>query len=120
MRPLRWKTKYLTGISEIDQRNRALTDILNELAKESGHLEHCQDMNELHSNLVEQVEARLSQKILPTDIPVAMTHHDAEIRQLLATSLPLPAKETSACRQCGLCERLEQQVGEWLDTEGKR
>lgn len=121
MRPLRWKTKYLTGISEIDQHNRALTDILNELAKESSHLEHCQDMNELYSNLVERVETRLSQKTLSAaDIPVAMTLHDAEIRQLLLTNLPLPAKDTSACRHCGLCDRLEQQVVEWLDTECKR
>ena len=116
MKPIRWKSKYLTGLPDIDQRHRALTDILNDLAKESGKVEHCQDMNELHARLVETAEGSLShpKPSSSDEAQTEMQRYQGEIRQLLKTSLPLPAKSGSACRHCGLCDQLDQRVTGWL------
>lgn len=116
MKPMRWKSKYLTGLPEIDQQHRALADILNEVAQASGTLEHCQDLNELHGRMIETVENSLSQPKPSslTEAQAEMQQYRGEIQQLLATSLPLPAKSGSACRHCGLCDKLEERVNGWL------
>ena len=43
MRPLRWKSRYLTGYPGIDARSRALLETLNETAADAKRVEHCQD-----------------------------------------------------------------------------
>jgi hemerythrin len=47
MRPMRWKKKYVTGRVEIDARQQQVVSLLNGIAVESEHTEHCQDLNEL-------------------------------------------------------------------------
>lgn len=109
MRPLRWKNKYLTGQAEIDQRTHALVELLNTSLLKSNQVEHCQDLNELHQCLLDSAETLLSQVHAP-DFQL----NEQDLRELLSKEFPLSARNKTACRDCGRCEELEQQLKEWV------
>jgi len=113
MRPLRWKTKYLTGTASIDNHNLALVNLLNESISAANRIEHCQDFNDWHHSLMETIETTLSQPKSTFE----RTPYQEKIQHLVQIGLPLPAKNGSACRDCGLCDQLGEQVGEWLTKD---
>ncbi|MDD3517688.1 MAG: hypothetical protein PHQ14_05015 [Chromatiales bacterium] len=119
MRALRWKRQYLTGDAATDARNQALAGILLETAVRMRSKEHCQDMNEMHDDLVTLAERRFDGA--PEDDPTARAS-DVEIRDFLAERMPLPARGTAACRDCGICEWAEARIMDWLEdaTECER
>lgn len=110
MRALRWKSKYLTGIPEIDERNRSLVNILNERILDSSKVEHCQDLNDLHDSLAKLLETMLSQANSSID------KYEDEIQQFISRELPLPALDGSACHSCELCDIFETRIKAWLDA----
>jgi len=59
MRPLRWKSRYLTGISETDVRISALVGMLNETAGEAKRVEHCRDLNDFFEQFTRLTEDML-------------------------------------------------------------
>lgn len=56
MRLIRWKSRYSTGIQELDARIRALVDLLNGTAVEANNVEHCQDLNDFFEQIFELIE----------------------------------------------------------------
>ncbi|HHB93008.1 MAG TPA: hypothetical protein ENK59_07350 [Thioploca sp.] len=108
MRRVRWKSKYSSGISKIDNHNKNLLNILNDLVIKANQLEHCQDLSDLHKHIGELVEIEL-QKI--------DTGQFKEIQDLLIMELPLAARNTQACHDCNLCDHLDEQVGQWLKLD---
>jgi hypothetical protein len=115
MRRLRRSSQNpITGDPVIDGRNQALVTIVADMATELQSTEHCQDMNEFYDDLVEMTEQRLdAAKQGSLDVQTS----DPRIQVLLNERMPLPARDGPACRDCGLCELLEEQVGGWLGTE---
>jgi hypothetical protein len=115
MRRLRRSSRHpTTGDTVIDGRNHALVTIVNDMATELQSTEHCQDMNEFYDDLVELTEQRLdAAKQGSLDAQAS----DARIQAFLEERMPLPALDGPACRDCGLCGLLEEQVGAWLGTE---
>jgi hypothetical protein len=116
MRSIRWKKRYLTGNSKLDERNRALIALLTDLRDELGRVEHCQEMNELATRLVELAQQRLSN--LSQD-PEVVAESEAAIRNLLKNEFPLAALSTPACRECGLCDLMADKVGNWLSERSE-
>jgi len=110
MRQLRWKSKYLTGVADTDNRKRTLIKILNEQVVESSQIEHCQDLTDLHHHFARLVETMLSQAKSSLD------KYEDEIRQLLSMELPLPARDGSACRDCSQCDILQERTTKWLNA----
>ena len=111
MRQLRWKRSYLTGIAWVDEGNEALVRILTDLASKLREKEHCQDMEDLYGLLVERVQERLGRKAASG----TERSFDSEIQDLLETHLPLPARGTAACRECGICDLTQERLMQWLD-----
>jgi hypothetical protein len=103
-----------TGDPVIDGRNQSLVTIVTDMATEMQSTEHCQDMNEFYDDLVELTEQRLD---ATKQGALDASASDAGIQAFLEERMPLPARDGPACRDCGLCERLEEQVGAWLGTE---
>ena len=100
MRQLLWKRNYLTGIAWVDEGNEALGGILRDIASKLREKEHCQDMEDLYGLLVARVQVRLVGKA-----PIARERgFDDELEDLLKTQLPLSARSTAACRECGICD----------------
>ncbi|AHF00059.1 hypothetical protein [Thioalkalivibrio paradoxus] len=112
MRRLRRSSRNPTsGDPVIDRQNQALSRILFDMGDELRATEHCQDMNEFYDDLVDLAEQRFDAAAAGTlDVPEA----DEEIREFLAERMPLPARDGPACRDCGLCEKLEDRVCAWL------
>lgn len=115
MRRLRWKRSYLTGIAWVDEGNEALVGIVTDIASALQAKEHCQDMADLYEVLVERVQERFGRKA-PTGVERSF---DNELEALLKTYLPLPARDTAACRDCGICESTQQWLRQWL-IEGEK
>lgn len=110
MRKLRWKRNYLTGIAWIDEGNEALACILTDIAGKLGEKEHCQDMEDLYGVLVQRVQEWLARKaLIGTE-----RSFDAELEDLLARRFPLPALDTAACRDCGICDLTQAWLRQWL------
>jgi len=105
MRPIRWKNKYLTGNAIIDNHHLALTKIINGLVIEATGVEHCQDLNELHEQLLSSTEIIFKEQ--------QTSQLKKKIIEIAATHLPLPAKNGAACCHCNLCDKIEQQLDEW-------
>ncbi len=114
MRRIRWKSSWATGDREKDRRTRALVDLVSMLGGELGRREHCQDMTELCDRLGEAVWSYLE------GVAAGSDSSGEEIRRLLAERLPLAARSTPACRDCGLCDLLEDRVGSWLGDAPNR
>jgi hypothetical protein len=115
MRRLRRSSRNLiSGDPAIDARNQALVTIVTDMAAELQSTEHCQDMNEFYDDVVDRTEQRLE---AAKRGELDASESDAGMRAFLAERMPLPARDGPACRDCGLCELLEEQIGAWLDTE---
>lgn len=115
MRPLRWKSKYRTGMSAIDNRNRILVDTLNAVAAEANRVEHCQDLNDFFSkiaNLTESLLIKLRESAVDTGGQVKLFEN--ELHKLLESELPLLARGTPACTDCCMCSLLEKRTKAWL------
>lgn len=69
--------------------------------------EHCQDMNELYGELLDLADEVL--RDLGAD-PVA------PIASRVAGRIPLPARTTNACRECGICDELKARAKELAAT----
>lgn len=110
MRRLRWKRNYLTGIAWVDEVNEALVRILSDINNELRAKEHCQDMEELYAMLVDVVQERLVHKGANGE----GQRFNTELADILATHLPLPARDTPACRDCGICDAAQASLRQWL------
>ena len=115
MRLLRWKSRYLTGISEIDMRIRALVDFLNETAVEANRVEHCQDLNDFFEQITRLTEDMLIQLgKSPDDVVKTLEKFETELDDMLESWLPLAARGTPACNDCCMCSLLESRASDWL------
>lgn len=115
MRRLRRSSRRLiSGDPAIDARNQALVTMVTDMAAELQSTEHCQDMNEFYDDVVELTEQRIE---AAQQGELDVSESDAGMQAFLDERMPLPARDGPACRDCGLCERLEEQIGAWLGTE---
>jgi hypothetical protein len=115
MRLLRWKSRYLTGISEIDVRIRALVDLLNETAVEANRVEHCQDLNDFFEEITRLTEDMLIQLgKSPDEVVTILEKFETELDDMLESGLPLAARGTPACNDCCMCSLLESHAKAWL------
>ena len=110
MRRVRWKSKYTTGNRYLDERNKSLVGILQEIDGALKAKEHCQDMEELQAALTDRAGVRLTQGESVDD----SRGSDEAIRDLLHDSLPLAALNTPACRRCEVCDMTEERIDGWL------
>lgn len=111
MKAIRWKKRYNTGDSRLDERNKALVALLADLRDELSKKEHCQEIIELTERLSDLTIQRLSESAKG---PESGTEYDTAIRNLLKNDFPLASLSTPACRDCGLCVFEEDKVGNWL------
>jgi len=111
MKAIRWKKRYLTGDSRLDERNKALVALLADLRDELSKKEHCHEINELTERLSDLTKQRLSESAKG---PESGTEYDAAIRNLLKNDFPLASLSTPACRECGLCDFEEDRIANWL------
>jgi hypothetical protein len=109
MRPLRWKSRYETGDTDTDRRNRAFVNCLNSLIDAAGQHEHCREMEDLVSGFSAEVEQVL--RVRPRDRDLG-----AEFGRRLRAALPLGAFGGTSCRQCGLCDLAQEKIAEHLDV----
>lgn len=100
-----------TGDPGVDGRHRALVGIIGEMATALQTTEHCQDMNDFYDDLVELAEQRFDDAAQGEWVE---TESDARFQEFLNERMPLPARDGPACKDCGLCELLEEQVTDWL------
>jgi hypothetical protein len=105
MRRLRWKRQYQTGDPWTDARHLALAELLGTTADELAAKEHCADMDDLYGDLLDAASEMLTDAAAQRSGIVA----------LVASRLPLAARNTPACKDCGLCDLLEQRVAVWND-----
>ena len=111
MKSIRWKKRYNTGDSRLDERNKALVALLADLRDELSKKEHCQEIIELTERLSDLTIQRLSESAKG---PEGGTEYDAAIRNLLKNDFPLASLITPACRECGLCDFEEHRIANWL------
>ena len=111
MKAIRWKKRYLTGDSKLDERNEALVTLLADLRDELSKKEHCQEINELTERLLDLTKQRLSQSAKG---PESGAEYDAAILNLLKNDFQLASLSTPACRECGLCDLEEDRIANWL------
>lgn len=115
MRRLRRSSRNLTsGDPAIDAGNQALVTIVSDMAAQLQSTEHCQDMNEFYDEVVDLTEQRLE---AAKQGELDVSESDAGMRAFLEERMPLPARDGPACRDCGLCEVMEEQLRAWLGTE---
>ncbi|CAK0754374.1 hypothetical protein CCP3SC1_2340001 [Gammaproteobacteria bacterium] len=107
MKIIRWKGRYLTGETGVDQRNRALVDCLNGFINATKQREHCQDVENLLNDLAVKLEGILTKDPMVADLI-------AQIRDSLMESLPLPTRKTPACRKCDICDLAEQRIAQHI------
>jgi len=118
MRPLRWKPRSLTGISETDVRTSALAGILNATAGEANRVEHCQELNdffEQFTRLTEDMLIQLGES--PGDVVKTLEKFETERDDMLDSGQPLAARGTPACNDCCMCSLLESRAKAWLGLE---
>jgi hypothetical protein len=118
MKLLRWKSKYLTGNAGIDKRTRALADTLNAVIAEGNKVEHCDDLNGFTSeikSMTENMLTRVSETSANADGELGAFEN--QLRDILVTKLPLDARGTPACDDCGMCSLYEKKAREWLGDE---
>lgn len=109
MKNLRWKSRYLTGIPDVDHQNRALVDCLNGFIQAAKQREHCQEIEGLLEESVTRLENLLSEKPIATDLT-------ARIRTSFINSLPMPTWGTPACRKCDICDLAEQRIAQHIES----
>ena len=108
---IRWKKRYRTGDARLDDRNQALVALLADIHAELGRKEHCAEIRELYAQLAVLTKERLSKLSKHSGASV-----DAEnaIGTLLKNEFPLATRSTPACKDCGLCDLVEDRVRGWL------
>lgn len=118
MRLIRWKSRFSTGIQELDDRIRSLVGLLNETASEANKVEHCQDLNDFFEKIFELTGSMLI-KLGETqgDLNETLQTYQAELDALLEAGLPLSARGTPACNDCCMCSLLERRIKGWLGLE---
>jgi len=109
MKTLRWKNRYLTGNTGIDQQNRALVDCLNGFISATKQREHCQDIENLLEDLSVKLESILTEDPVVADLI-------AQIKIPLISALPLPTRQTPACRKCDICDLAEQRIAQHIHS----
>ncbi|MBE9563236.1 MAG: hypothetical protein IMF12_10285 [Proteobacteria bacterium] len=108
MKRVRWKTKYLAGIAKTDEHNKNLINILNNLVFESNQLEHCQDLSDLHRYI-----GSFAENMMLEEQQIDKT----KLKHIITTEIPLHARNTQACHDCGLCDLLNQQIIDWIELD---
>jgi len=108
MRPIRWKSRYLQGNSEIDQRNKRLVGCFNQLLESASKKEHCKEMEEFLTATSLNLEENL-QKNQAISEPL-----DSNFYIQIQQALPLKPYGSAACRKCGLCDIAQANVAEHL------
>jgi len=118
VRLIRWKSRFSTGIQELDDRIRSLVGLLNETASEANKVEHCQDLNDFFEQIFELTGSMLI-KLGETqgDLNETLQTYQAELDALLEAGLPLSARGTPACNDCYMCSLLERRIKGWLGLE---
>jgi hypothetical protein len=118
MKLLRWKSKYLTGNADIDARTRAMADTLNAVIAEANKVEHCEDLNGFTDDIITATENMLTRITESSaDASGELGAFEDELRDKLASKLPLDARGTPACDDCGMCSLLEKESRDWLGDE---
>lgn len=118
MRLLRWKSKYQVGEPKIDSRVRSLVDTLNAVITEANNTEHCEDLNVFTGDISTAAEKMLdSIRESPADADAETGKFENELRNILVSKLPLAARGTPACDDCGMCSLLEKRCRAWLGEE---
>ena len=112
MRPLRWKSRYLTGDTETDRRNRAFVDCLNTLIAAAGQREHCKEMDDFVARLLNEAEQMLLERPEDHGIKVELAHR-------LVASLPLAPYGDTSCRTCGLCDLAQEEIAEHMELPAR-
>lgn len=115
MRKLRWKTKYRTGLSTLDDRKKALADSMNEFVAQANQVEHCQDLSDFFDQIATATESMLAKS--STSAPAAggeIELLENQLRELLESNLPFGARGTPACTDCCMCSLLEKRTKAWL------
>ncbi len=112
MRPIRWKSRYLTGDADADRRNREFVDCLNSLIAATGQREHCREMEEFIGRFSAEAERMLLERRGDRDL-------SAEFGRRLGASLPLGPYGGTSCRQCGLCDLAQQRIAEHLQAPAR-
>lgn len=112
MRPIRWKSRYLTGDADTDRCNRELVDCLNSLIAAAGQREHCREMEEFIDRFRAEAEQILLERRGGCDL-------SAEFGRRLRASVPLAPYGSTSCRQCGLCDLAQQRVAEHLQAPAR-
>jgi hypothetical protein len=112
-RPIRWKGKYTKAVKKIDEHNKALVNDINQLVNDFNRTEHCQEVDDLLSDFIEKTEAMLSSSEEPS---LAVDKHRHKLKESLTTNFPLSSRNGSACRQCGMCDQLEEQMTTYVDN----
>ena len=118
MKRIRWKSQYTTGAPAVDERNRALVDLLDAFRGELARKEHCQDMNELYGDLSTLTQGQLEQD--PAGLGQDGGGGYVAVRDVLRTRFPLAALSTPACKECGLCNELEGRIRGWLGEPSEK
>lgn len=108
MRPLRWKTRFRTGDAEADRCNRAFVDCVNKLIDAADQREHCREMEDFIHQFSTEAEQILQQHPTDCDLSHKFGHR-------LLAALPLDPYGGNACRKCGLCDLVREQVVEHLE-----
>lgn len=107
MKILRWKGRYLTGNSEIDQQNREFIDCLNGFINATKQREHCQEIENLLEDSATKLENHLA-------LEPQSTAKILQIKTDLIKSLPMPTRNTPACRKCDICDLAEQRIAQHI------
>lgn len=82
------------------------------LVTELEHREYCQELNELVAELTARVRVRLESRSGRAD---PRGGDWSALRELLAVGFPLATRSAPACRDCGLCGGVKDQVAPWLE-----
>jgi len=118
MRLLRWKSKYQVGEPKTDSRTRSFVDTLNAVITEANSVEHCEDLSVFTDGISTTTEEMLNSiHQSPVEANGEIDKFENELRNILVSKLPLAARGTPACDDCGMCSLLEKQCSAWLGDE---
>ena len=116
MRHLRWKRKYFSGLASLDRPKQRLYQDLQVLQTEMEHNEHCQDMEDLMTDLNHQARRLFEAKAgTGKQVENILNEHTGAVQQTLEQHLPLAALDTPACRDCAVCAHTDVMLHGWLD-----
>jgi len=114
MRHLRWKRLYNTGDAQEDAARRRLVETLNGLSDAAAGTEHCQDLNAVH----EKLRGLTGEALAKSADEQPLKQLARRIDDFALEEFPLAARGTPACRECGLCDRLQHDLEKWAAEHG--